>query len=337
LSINCAYAKLSQVVGLERIVALMYKMLDSEFTNPETYQIQPYASLATGANELSPLDMASGAQTIANGGVHLKPYFIDKIEDANGVLFQHEQLCVAPADVEPCRVLSNEVALRAVDTMKGVIQFGTARRTALEPAAPLADKPRPAAGKTGTQDDNTNAWFVGYTKQLTTAVWVGDPKAYTPMVNIPEFVKQDGITRVQGSMYPARIWKQYMDAAHEGLPSLDWDAAPLPVATETRPDPNPMRIYLPGTECLAQVVSGTVPATTTTTSVKPGKATTTTTTAPIDLTNPANTVVVRVVDPGTTIAPTDTNPFSPVNTVAIGSYWVYECAQPFSPAVQTVP
>jgi hypothetical protein len=47
--------------------------------------------------------------------------------------------------------------------------------------------------------------------------------------------------------------------------------------------------------------------------------------------------VVRVVDPGTTIAPTDTNPFSPVNTVAIGSYWVYECAKPFPPAVQTVP
>jgi membrane peptidoglycan carboxypeptidase len=157
------------------------------------------------------------------------------------------------------------------------------------------------------------------------------------MVNIPEFVKKDGITRVQGAMYPARIWKQYMDAAHEGLPSLDWDTEPTPVATETRPDPNPMRIYLPGTECLAQVVSGTVPSTTTTTSIKPGRATTTTTTTPIDLTNPANTVVVRVVDPGTTIAPTDTNPFSPVNTVAIGSYWVYECAQPFSPAVQTVP
>jgi penicillin-binding protein 1A len=337
LSINCAYAKLSQVVGLERVVSLMYKMLDSEFTNPETYQIQPYASLATGANELSPLDMATGAQTIANVGVHLKPYLIDKIEDANGVLFQHEQICVAPADVEPCRVLSSEVALRTVETMKGVIQFGTARRTALEPAAPIGDKPRAAGGKTGTQDDNTNAWFVGYTKQLTTAVWVGDPKAYTPMVNIPEFVKQDGITRVQGSMYPARIWKQYMDAAHEGLPSLDWDAAPAAVATETRPDPNPMRIYLPGNECLAQVVSGTVPTTTTTTSIKPGRATTTTTTAPIDLLNPVNTVVVRVVDPGTTIAPTDTNPFSPVNTVAIGAYWVYECAKPFSPAVQTVP
>jgi penicillin-binding protein 1A len=337
LSINCAYAKLSQVVGLERVVALMYKMLDSEFTNPDTYQIQPYASLATGANELSPLDMASGAQTIANGGVHLRPYFIERIEDANGVLYQHEQLCVAPEDVEPCRVLSNEVALRAVDTMKGVIQFGTARRTALEPAAPLTGEQRPAAGKTGTQDDNTNAWFVGYTKQLTTAVWVGDPKAYTPMVNIPEFIKQDGITRVQGAMYPARIWKQYMDAAHEGLPSLDWDKAPAPVATETRPDPNPMRIYLPGTECLAQVVSGTVPQTTTTTSIKPGRATTTTTTTPIDPTNPSNTVVVRVVDPGTTIAPTDTNPFSPVNTVAIGGYWVYECAKQFSPSVQTVP
>jgi penicillin-binding protein 1A len=84
LSINCAYARLSQVVGLERIVSLMYKMINSEWTNPETFTIQPYASLATGANELSPLDMASGIQTIANGGVHMQPYFIERIED-NGV------------------------------------------------------------------------------------------------------------------------------------------------------------------------------------------------------------------------------------------------------------
>ncbi len=52
---------------------------------------------------------------------------------------------------------------------------GTARRS-------LSDSRIPAAGKTGTQQDNTNAWFVGFTRQLTTAVWVGDPDGYTPMV-----------------------------------------------------------------------------------------------------------------------------------------------------------
>jgi len=211
--------------------------------------------------------------------------------------------------------------------LKGVIKFGTARRTPLE-------NDRPAAGKTGTQDDNTNAWFVGFSKQMTTSVWVGDPKAYTPMVNIPEFVAKDGITRVQGSMYPARIWKQFMDAAHTNLPVEDWEAPPAAVATETRPDTSPMRIYLPGNECLAKVVSGTVPPTSAPTTTKPGRQpATTTTTVPFD---PTNTVVINVVDPGTTISPTDTNPFSPTNTVRIGEYWVYECAAPFPASVQTV-
>jgi membrane peptidoglycan carboxypeptidase len=153
------------------------------------------------------------------------------------------------------------------------------------------------------------------------------------MINIPEFVSADGIVRVQGSMYPARIWKQYMDAAHTNLPIEDWEAAPPGVATETRPDPSPMRIYLPGNECLAKVVSGTVPPTTTTSSVKPGRVAAPITTAPFD---PNNTVVVNVVDPGTTISPTDTNPYSPTNTIRIGEYWVYECAAPLPPSVKTV-
>ena len=314
LSINCAYAKLSQVVGLDRTVATMYAMMDSEWLNKDVYKLHAYASLATGANELSPLDMASGAQTIANGGMHMRPYMVERVEDAQGVLYQHE--------LEGTQAITLEAANTAVDVMKGVIKFGTARRTPLE-------NDRPVAGKTGTQDDNTNAWFVGFTKQLTTAVWVGDPKGYTPMVNIPEFLAV-GVSRVQGAMFPAQIWKKYMDAAHKDLPILDWDA-PLPA---TR---GPTRIYLPGNECLAEVVSGTIPTTTTTVAGKPGR----TTTVPAGqdgttATDPANgTVVVRVLDPGTTIAPTDLNPYSPVNTIPIGNTWVYDCATPFPPSVQT--
>lgn len=314
LSINCAYAKLSQVVGLDRTVATMYAMMDSEWMNPDVYKLYSYASLATGANELSPLDMASGAQTIANGGMHMRPFMIERVEDAQGVLYQHK--------LEGTQAITLDAANTAADVMKGVLKFGTARRTPLE-------NDRPAAGKTGTQDDNTNAWFVGFTKQLTTAVWVGDPKGYTPMVNIPEFLAV-GVPRVQGAMFPAQIWKMYMDAAHKDLPILDWDA-PLPAPR------GPTRIYLPGNECLAEVVSGTIPTTTTTVAGKPGK----TTTVPAGqdgttATDPANgTVVVRVLDPGTTIAPTDLNPYSPVNTIPIGNTWVYDCSTPLPPSVQT--
>ena len=90
LSINCAYARLAQIVGLNRVVDTTYKLVASDFLRPDNYKIQPYASFSTGANEFSPLDMASGAQTIANGGMHYEPYFIEKIENAAGVnLYQH--------------------------------------------------------------------------------------------------------------------------------------------------------------------------------------------------------------------------------------------------------
>mgnify|MGYP003335116536 CR=1 FL=1 len=247
---------------------------------------------------------------------------------------------------DPEQVLTRDNALRAVDVLKGVIKFGTARRT------PLADD-RPAAGKTGTQDDNTNAWFVGFTPQLTTAVWVGDPKGYTPMVRIPEFLKADGYVRIQGAMYPARIWKQYMDAAHEGLPIVDWDAPGAAQPTEARPDLSPYRVYLPGNECLATVVSGTIPPTTTTVA---GKKKTTTTTQPGAT---SETVVVNLVDPPalpvlsttttTTIASTtsvdadqalrqvlrDRYPRGPVSTIPPNQYWVYECATGLPPSAQT--
>ncbi len=311
LSINCAYAKLSQAVGLDRVVSTMYKMMDSEWTNPDTYKLYAYASLATGANESSPLDMASGAQTIANGGLHMRPYMIERIEDAQGILYAHVP--------EGSQAIPTEIANSVVDVLKGVLKTGTARRTPL-------DQSRPAAGKTGTQDDNTNAWFVGFTKQLTTAVWVGDPKGYTPMVNIPEFVKV-GIPRVQGAMFPAQIWKQFMDAAHANLPIVDWD----PPAEPSRP---PVRIYLPGNECLAEVISGTIPNSNTTVAGNP----TPTTTVPPGPEGGAvdETVVVSILDPGTTISPTDSNPFSPVPTVLIGPIWVYDCAKAFPPSVQTI-
>ena len=322
LSINCAYARLAQIVGLNRVVNTMYRVASSSFLTRENYKIQPYASFSTGANEFSPLDIASGAQTVANGGIHHEPYFIEKVEGPSGVLYQHQ--------LAPQQVISKEVADAQVDILKKTMTLGTARRN------PLSNK-RPSAGKTGTQDENTNAWFVGFTKQLTTAVWVGDPKAYTPMVNIPEF-KADGVARVTGNTYPVRIWKAFMDAAHADLPNVDWDAPPKP----TR---NPMRLYLPGLDCIAELVSGKLPRTATgpVTTVVPS---TTTTTVPVPVTPapptattipvapivaPTTTVfkgpIVRVVNPGTTIAPTDLNPLTPIVGVDPLRTFVYNCAK----------
>jgi penicillin-binding protein 1A len=336
LSINCAYARLAQIVGLNRVVNTTYRMSSSVYLTRDNFKIQPYASFSTGANEMSAFDMASAVQTISNAGVHHEPYFIEKIEGPSGVLFEHQP--------NPQLVLTRQVADAQIDILKKTLTLGTARRTPLEGG-------RPAAGKTGTQDENTNAWFVGSTKQLTTAVWVGDPKGYTPMVNVPEF-RRDGVARVTGGTYPARIWKAFMDQAHVGLPALDWDA---PLA----PQRNPVRLYLPGVDCTAQLVSGRlprastgtpntiVPTTTTTTS------TTTTTVAPVPPSSvdpgapevvepvaPPTTVfagpVVRIVDPGTTIAPTDLNPLTPIVGVDPQNTFIYDCVKGIPATVRVV-
>lgn len=317
LSINCAYAKLSQIVGLDRVVATMYRMAASDWLNKETFTIQPYASLATGANELSAMDMASGIQTLANSGVHREPYMIERIEDSKGTILYQNQAAVVE------QTLPIDVANNAVDVMRGVIEFGTARRT------PLATG-RQAAGKTGTQDNNTNAWFVGFTPQFATAVWVGDPKGYTKMTsrNIPEFASViAGRGGVQGSMFPAMIWKAYMDDVHEGLEKLSFPKPPPP----TR---QPLRLYLPGVECPAQVISGTIPANTVALTKKEARLTTTT--IPPEGVEPtvANTVVISVLPPDTTISPTDSNPYSPVPTTSPGLYF-FDCAKPLPSNVQT--
>ncbi len=317
LSINCAYAKLSQIVGLDRVVATMYRMASSDWLSKETYTIQPYASLATGANELSAMDMASGIQTLANSGVHHEPYMIERIEDSKGtILYQNEALVVE-------QTLPVEVVNNAVDVMRGVIEYGTARRT------PLADG-REAAGKTGTQDNNTNAWFVGFTPQFATAVWVGDPKGYTKMTsrNVPEFASVIAARGgVQGSMFPAMIWKSYMDDVHEGLEKISFAKPPPP----TR---QPLRLYLPGVECPAQVVSGTIPSNTVALTKKEAKLTTTTVAPDGVESTVANTVVISVLTPDTTIAPTDSNPYSPVPTTSPGLYF-FDCGKPLQENVKT--
>lgn len=305
-SINCAYARLSQVVGLHRVVDMTYRMADSAYLfrgqDPaDRTPIQPYASFATGANEMSPLDMASGAQTIANNGLHMRPYYVQQITDRAGtVVYQHDDAGV--------QVLDRGVALRAVDILKGVLRQGTGRHYQLANGVP-------SAGKTGTQESNTNAWFVGFTPNLTTAVWVGDPDNYTPMVNVPEF----DASRVQGGGYPTEIWKNYMDQALQFFPATDWEGPPPP----SRP---PARLFLPGNECVYRIsgytaVAAPAPAPT---AAPPPPA------VPGDTVTPAAPVVTAAPQPiyepipaGTTIPPDNLDPNAPVPSYPLSSGYVY--------------
>ena len=321
LSINCAYAKLSQMVGLNRVVDRIYAMSASEWLTPEKYPVYPYASLATGANELSVIDMAAGAQSIANLGVHHEPYFLERIYERDNTTLVWERA----VNVEGTEALTRSTAAKTIDIMRGVLRSGTARRTA------LADE-RPAGGKTGTQAKNTNAWFVGFTTQFSTVVWVGDPRGYTPMRGVPEFrdqiVGQWKFARntVTGATYPAHIWKQHMDTIHQGLDVVDWgtkkdDEEWKSLVAPARPV---ARLYLPGVECVAQVTSGVPPAPSTT--LAPGK-TTTTVAGETTTTVASGPVVVSVLPPNTTIDPTEKNPFAPVPSIPIAGHIVYDCAK----------
>jgi penicillin-binding protein 1A len=310
LSLDCGYLRLSLAVGLNRVVDTVYRLATSPYfyrgqSQAEREPFKPLGGLVVGNNAMSPLDMASGAQTIANDGLHHEPYYVESIERADGTtMYTH---------TDPgTQVIDAEVAHSATSALRGVLTKGTARPS-------LAKFPFPAAGKTGTQDGNTNSWFVGYTPQLTTAVWVGDPNGHTDMTaaNVPEFAADlaaYGVKAVQGGTYPARIWGAYTEPAIRDLPVQDFPAPPAP----KRP---PVRIFLPGEECPYQSVSGALvdpKAPTTTAAPTTTLAGSDTGTAGGDTTpTTVARVVIRPLPVQTTVPPEVLDPLAPFPTVPL--------------------
>lgn len=169
-------------------------------------------SLSLGAYNVSPLEMASGYATLANHGVYQRATGILRVLDRNGNVLEDNRLgSLGPAGE---RVLEAAVADTVSETLTGVISNGTAKSASIG---------RPAAGKTGTAQNYSAAWFVGYTPQLSTAVWMGYSDSNRPLRNIR------GVGNVTGGSHPATTWRNFMRAAHEGLPVLDFpEPGPLP-------------------------------------------------------------------------------------------------------------
>ena len=330
-STDCGFVRLSYAIGLHRVVDSVYRMAHSTYfyqgqsaADREPFQALPLT--ATGNNVMSPIDMAAGMQTITNLGLHHDPYYVESIDRPDGSRFYtHED--------PGTQVIDQNAAQSTLLTLKGVIRYGTGARN-------LKKFSRPAAGKTGTQYENTNAWFVGGTPQLTTAVWVGDPNGYTPMDGIPEFKAEMGRNgKVQGADYPARIWGAYMEAASAALPVVDW---PAPGAGPRLP----ARIFVPGEECVANLISGSLPPTTvgghttlpgitTTTSTPttlPGDTTPAVTTSP-----PITGAVIEVNTIYTTVAGDVLDPKAPIPSVDPAAY-VFLCqAPPPNVSIQEAP
>jgi penicillin-binding protein 1A len=265
LSINCAYIRMAAVVGLDKVAAMAKRLgvgLDPG------HPLDEVPSMVIGSEEATPLEMAGAYATLANDGVRHSPTFIDKVLDRNGKE-------ILKVDDEGKRLLSPEISRVAVQVLKGVVTNGTGTRAQLVRHV--------SAGKTGTTDDFTNAWFIGFTPQLTTAVWMGSPSGNVPMTNV-------GGIRVFGGTYPAKIWHDYMTGALDGLPSVDF------------PAPNPMLVPGGADLRVAGEVRSTVPP-------RPVPRTTPVVTAPQPTVNLAPpTLVPPLSIPHTTLFPPLTLP-----------------------------
>ncbi|MEO7995462.1 MAG: PBP1A family penicillin-binding protein, partial [bacterium] len=162
--------------------------------------LPPYLSLALGAGEVSLIELTNAYATLAARGVHHAPYLVETILDARGqVLFQRRP--------EDQRVFEQNDVDLLNSMLQAVVTGGTGNKSRID---------RPSAGKTGTTSDFVDAWFMGFTPDLCTGVWVGRDDN-TPMAR--------GVT---GGHFPAYIWRDFMSAALAGRPVQQFAKPKMP-------------------------------------------------------------------------------------------------------------
>jgi penicillin-binding protein 1A len=195
-SINTVTAKVAQEVGIGNVIKAARRC---GITSP----LAADASLALGTSVVTPIELTAAYATFATGGMRVSPYLVTEVEDSrHRVLYRR----TAPP---PARAIAPQANRDLTAMLYDVLVEGTGRGAALSG--------REAAGKTGTTQDYRDAWFVGFTPDYVTGVWVGNDN-YSPMRN------------VTGGTLPAAIWKSAMTVAEDGLPAkkLDKSSPPPP-------------------------------------------------------------------------------------------------------------
>jgi membrane peptidoglycan carboxypeptidase len=180
---NIPAVVLGQRVGIDKVIDVCRRL---GFRSP----LQPVISLPLGSVDVTPLEMAGAYATFASNGWHSDPTLIVRVTDSRGnVLLDNTP--------KPQLILDPWATTSLTSVLQGVIAGGTGQAAALG---------RPAAGKTGTTDNERNVWFVGYVPQLSAAVWVGDDS---------NRVLGKGVT---GGHYAAPIWRDFMAQALKDEP-----------------------------------------------------------------------------------------------------------------------
>ena len=185
VSRNIPAIKLGLEVGADNVIAICRKL---GINSP----LKPVISLPLGAADVTPMEVAGAYAVFASGGYKSKTTLIARVTDRNGNL-------VLDNTPKPELILDPIAVSYLTDALRGVVTNGTATE------AQMSDG-RPVAGKTGTTSDFRDAWFVGYTPQLSVAIWIGNDD-YSPMAN--------GVT---GGVYVVPIWRKFMERALAGQP-----------------------------------------------------------------------------------------------------------------------
>ncbi|HSK06191.1 MAG TPA: transglycosylase domain-containing protein [Acidimicrobiia bacterium] len=230
-SVNAVYAQLSLEVGPEKIVDVAKRMGVDESA------LDPVLSIVLGSSAVSTREMANAFSNFATNGVHADDYVIAKIVDSAGeTIYEHQ--------VETTQVADPAIFAAAHRALSVVPVSGT---------APRANIGIPQGGKTGTHQSYLDAWYVGYTPEYSTAVWVGYEAQQVPLENV--VINGQPYDRVFGGSVPAPIWAEFMSYVHQNLPVTDFPPEPANIGKYLVPPPTtvPNVVGLPEDAAVAKL------------------------------------------------------------------------------------
>ncbi|NKY12634.1 transglycosylase domain-containing protein [Streptomyces somaliensis] len=215
-SVNTYFVQMLGEIGMCPVIEMTDK-LGVVMGDDEKLPEKPSA-LTLGSQGMSPLTMAAAYASFANRGTYCTPTAIESITNTKGRSLKVPR--------SACRRAMTERTADTINTLlRGVVDSGTGQEAGLQS--------RDNAGKTGTTDSRRNAWFVGYTPNLSGAVWVGSPTQQVKM----EYITIGGRyhDKVFGGKVPGPIWKDAMSGALEGHPAPDFTEVPIPEAPKPQP------------------------------------------------------------------------------------------------------
>ncbi len=210
-SVNTYFVQMISDIGLCPVVNMTDKL---QVRQGNGTKLPERPAIALGSVGLSPLTMASAYAAFASRGMYCTPIAIESITQKVG----GEQKSLEVPKSTCSRAMSEKTADTVNTLLRGVIDSGTGKQ------AGLTD--RESAGKTGTTDERRNAWFVGYTPNLSGAVWVGSATQKVKMRNI--YIGGEYHDLVYGGQVPGPIWKDAMTGALEGKPVESFNLVDIP-------------------------------------------------------------------------------------------------------------